>query len=60
MNLSLWDAAAAMLVVQEAGGVVWPFRQDRKISIVAGNETVARQILQVLRSVDRLAEPTPK
>ena len=60
MNLSLWDAAAAMLVVQEAGGVVWPFRQDRKISIVAGNETIARKILQVLRGVDRLAEPIPK
>ena len=60
MNLSLWDAAAAMLVVQEAGGVVWPFRRDRKISIVAGNEIIARQILQVLRGVDQLAEPTPK
>ena len=60
MNLSLWDAAAAMLVVKEAGGVVWPFRNDRKISIVAGNECISRQILAVLREVDHLAEPVLK
>ena len=57
MALSPWDAAAAMLVVKEAGGVVWPFRNDRKISIVAGNECISRQIMAVLRQVDHLVEP---
>jgi myo-inositol-1(or 4)-monophosphatase len=57
MCLSPWDAAAAMLVVEEAGGVVWPFRNDRKISIVAGNERISRQIMTVLREVDHLVEP---
>lgn len=60
MNLSPWDAAASILLVQEAGGVVWPFRHDRKISIVAGNECISRQIMAVLREVDHLAEPGPK
>ena len=60
LSLSPWDAAAAMLVVQEAGGVVWPFRNDRKISIVAGNERISRQILAVLREVDHLVEPVLK
>lgn len=56
MNLSPWDAAASVLLVREAGGVVLPFRDDRKISIVAGNETISRQIMSVLRQVDHLAE----
>ena len=60
MSLSPWDAAAAMLVVKEAGGVVWPFRNDRKISIVAGNECISRQIMAVLREVDHLVEPVLK
>lgn len=54
MNLSPWDAAASILMVTEAGGVVWPFRSDRKISIVAGNERISRQIMAVLRQVDHL------
>lgn len=54
MNLSPWDAAASILMVKEAGGVVWPFRSDRKISIVAGNEYISRQIMAVLRQVDHL------
>ena len=55
MNLSPWDVAASILFVREAGGVVLPFRTDRKISIIAGNETVSRQMLSVLRGVDGLA-----
>ena len=60
MALSPWDAAAATLLVTEAGGVVWPFRTDRKISIVAGNECVSRQMMAVLRQVDQLVEPDEK
>ena len=55
LQLSPWDVAASVLFVREAGGVVLPFRTDRKISIVAGNETISRQIMAVLRQVDRLA-----
>lgn len=53
--LSPWDVAASSLFVREAGGIITPFRNDRKISIVAGNEAISRQILAVLRQVDGLA-----
>ena len=53
--LSPWDVAASVLFVQEAGGIVVPFRNDRKISIVAGNQTISAQIMSVLRQVDGLA-----
>ena len=55
LQLSPWDVAASILFVREAGGVIIPFRTDRKISIVAGNEVISRQIMAVLREVDRLA-----
>lgn len=55
LNLSPWDVAASTLFVREAGGVVLPFRSDRKISIVAAPEVIGRQILAVLRQVDGLA-----
>jgi len=55
LQLSPWDVAASILFVKEAGGVIIPFRTDRKISIVAGNEVISRQIMAVLREVDRLA-----
>ena len=54
LQLSPWDVAASMLFVREAGGVIIPFRTDRKISIVAGNETISRQILTELRQIDGL------
>lgn len=53
--LSPWDVAASVLFVREAGGIVVPFRSDRKISIVAGNETISAQIMSALRRVDGLA-----
>lgn len=58
--LSPWDVAASILIVKEAGGVVLPFRTDRKISIVAGNENISHQIMAVLRQVDQLAETQAK
>ena len=58
--LSPWDVTASMLIVEEAGGVILPFRNDRKISIVAANEGISRQMMAVLRSVDHLAEPGQK
>jgi len=44
MNLSPWDVAAGILLVEEAGGKVVHFRQDRKISIIAGNEVMVKKI----------------
>ena len=46
LNLKAWDACAGMLIVEEAGGVVRSFREDRCISIVAGNETIVNKILE--------------
>lgn len=53
MGLQPWDAAAGTLLVEEAGGKVVSFRQDRKISIVAGNEAVCHAILAELQQVDK-------
>ena len=53
LNLAPWDAAAAELVVTEAGGLIVPFRSDRRISIIAGNAAICSQIAEVLKEVDR-------
>lgn len=49
MNLSPWDVEAGMLIVEEAGGVVERFREDRGISIVAGNRRVVEKIEEKLK-----------
>ena len=53
LNLSPWDVAAARLMVEEAGGTVIPFRDDRKISIIAGNPEICQQILAEIRACDQ-------
>ena len=52
LNLSPWDAAAGILLVEEAGGIVLPFRTDRKISIIAGNRCLVGQIEHELQQQD--------
>lgn len=52
MALNLWDIAAAALMVEEAGGRVISFREDRKKSIVAANPILCDAILAQLRMVD--------
>lgn len=52
MGLQPWDAAAGVLMVEEAGGKVVSFRNDRKISIVAGNETICNEVFAELRVVE--------
>lgn len=51
-NIQPWDAAAGILLVEEAGGVVQTYRGDvytpYKNSIVAGNATVVGEIQKVL------------
>ena len=44
MTLKPWDACAGSLMVTEAGGEVIPFRDDRGISIIAGNSAIVRLI----------------
>lgn len=52
LNLSPWDAAAGILLVQEAGGEVVHFRKDRKVSIIAGNEVICQRIWDAIRKAD--------
>lgn len=46
LALHEWDVCAAELIVREAGGTLSPLREDRGVSIVAGNETIVRLILE--------------
>ena len=48
LDLKPWDACAGELIVLEAGGVVKPFRNDRHVSIVAGNKSIVDQIYRKL------------
>ena len=50
LDLKPWDACAGALIVEEAGGVIKPFRDDRHISIVAGNKTIVEAIYQKLNA----------
>lgn len=52
LKLSPWDVAAGNLLVEEAGGKIVHFRQDRGISLVAGNSTLCDKILAEIASVD--------
>src|SRR5690242_21861955 len=55
-GLSPWDTAAGIVLVREAGGFVSD-AEGREISltsagIVAGNETIHRELLRVIKQVD--------
>lgn len=52
MGLKAWDVAAATLVIEEAGGIIHHFRDDRHISITAGNKTIADKLLEEIENVD--------
>lgn len=49
LNLSLWDICAGTLIVEEAGGVVRSFREDRHISIIAANAVIAGKIAAIIK-----------
>jgi myo-inositol-1(or 4)-monophosphatase len=51
MALNPWDVAAGLLLVEEAGGKIVHFRHDRKISLIAGNETLCGLILRELEGI---------
>ena len=43
-SLQLWDMCAGALIVEEAGGIIRHFRQNRNVSIIAGNPQLVRKI----------------
>lgn len=48
MNLKPWDVAAALVILKESGGEYCYFRDDRDISITAGNPIINKKIIEVL------------
>lgn len=49
MSLNLWDVCAANLIVEEAGGIIVNYRQDRNISEIAGNRSIVEEIKKYIR-----------
>ena len=49
MNLHEWDINASTLILEEAGGYVTRFREDRGISLVCGNRAIHDQLLSLLK-----------
>lgn len=54
LNLCPWDVAAAALLVEEAGGKIIHFRNDRKISIIVGNEIISNKIHEQIKRLDEI------
>lgn len=48
INIKQWDACAGMLLVKEAGGEVESIREDRNISIIAGNQSLINEVKKYL------------
>ena len=49
-NLNPWDVCAGQLIVREAGGIVIPLCDNRKISIIAGPEALVKELERVINS----------
>ncbi len=54
LNLSPWDVAAGVLILEEAGGKVVYLPEKRGVSLVAGNEVICQKILEEIRAVDSI------
>jgi myo-inositol-1(or 4)-monophosphatase len=56
-NLSPWDIAAGLIIVREAGGIASDLDGDddmfAKREIIAGNETMQRELLALIRQANR-------
>ena len=48
LGLKLWDVCAGVLIVQEAGGYVEPFRDDRGIAILSGNPKIVEKMKEYI------------
>jgi myo-inositol-1(or 4)-monophosphatase len=53
INLSLWDIAAAQLMIKEAGGIVKRLENKRGFSIIAGNEVIVQKLDESIERVDK-------
>jgi len=53
INLSLWDIAAAQLMIKEAGGIVKRLENKRGFSIIAGNEMIVQKLNKGIERVDK-------
>ena len=49
LNLNLWDVCAGILLVEEAQGKVISFRNNRGISIIAGNSDITLLLHENIR-----------
>jgi myo-inositol-1(or 4)-monophosphatase len=49
-NLNPWDVCAGQLIVREAGGIVIPLCDNRKISIIAGPEALVKELERVINN----------
>lgn len=49
LSLNLWDICAGALIVEEAGGCVVSFRENRGISIIAGNTLIIDKIQEKIK-----------
>lgn len=49
LSLQPWDMCAGGLLVEEAGGIVIPFRENRGISIIAGNPVLVAEIKEKIK-----------
>lgn len=49
LSLNLWDMCAGALIVEEAGGKIHHFRQDRGVSIIAANASILEKIREKIK-----------
>ncbi len=54
LNLSIWDVAAGILLVEEAGGKVIMLEDKRGVSLIAGNTIISEQIHQAITDLDEI------
>lgn len=51
LNLSLWDVAAGLLLITEAGGVVEYLPEHRGVSLIAGNEVLVDSMSSIIKEI---------
>lgn len=49
LSLNLWDVCAANLILQEAGGVIDYFRENRGVSEIVGNKIIVNEIKKYIK-----------
>lgn len=48
-SLQPWDMCAGALIVEEAEGIIYHFRQNRNVSIIAGNKVIVGKIREKIK-----------